>query len=330
MRRGRAGWVLVSLASLSPSIALADGGDHDKAVALFHEGRALIEQRRCDAAISKLKESLEHEPSIGARLSIADCVETSDPLEAWRNLKAAAALALVLQDERIAPAESRAAALESHLAMLRFGLPAVVQQPGFELRVDGELVDRYLYAGGVATSPGRHLVEASIPGRRFSKTVTTAAGARTLVDVELVADETCAAGRQPSPAMASARAPDGDAATARRALGIAVGGIGLASLATGTVFGLLTLDKKASLDRACGGSVATCTAAPESIEAERQAAKTTAALSTVGFIVGGAAVLGGVAIYVTAPSRARATTGSVRLGPRLARDRVGLSLEGSW
>src|SRR5688500_9164143 len=72
---------------LVTSPANAQEIEHDKAVSAFQEGRKYIEQGNCDAAITKLRESLAHEPSIGARLSLADCTEAADPVGAWSLLK---------------------------------------------------------------------------------------------------------------------------------------------------------------------------------------------------------------------------------------------------
>src|SRR5262245_43949171 len=82
--------------------AFADDSAHDRAVAAFQEGRRYIEANNCDGAITKLRESLSYEPSVGARLSLADCYEKTDALAAWRMLKDAANLAYINHDERLA------------------------------------------------------------------------------------------------------------------------------------------------------------------------------------------------------------------------------------
>src|SRR5437763_10138484 len=81
---------------------------HDKAVAAFQDGRRYIEAGNCDAAITKLRESLAFETSIGARLSLADCYEPRDPLTAWRLFKDAANQAYLNHDDRLSLAEQRA------------------------------------------------------------------------------------------------------------------------------------------------------------------------------------------------------------------------------
>jgi len=343
MRRFVATAVVIALGTTFVEVAAADtppssnAAAHEKAAAAFQEGRRLIEAGNCDLAVPKLRESLDHESSIGARLSIADCVEKHDPLAAWRVLKEAAALSLLNRDERLATAEQRAAGLQNRLAIITFKLPSGAEHAGFELRVDGDLVDRYLYRTGYATTPGRHVVEATAGGaaspRRFVGSVNVEAGVQASVDVDLRRDE-C----KTSPAAAATHVDSAapttviDRGAPRRTLGLALGGFGLAGIASGVVFGLLTLDKKSAIEGACGGSVGNCAAPQGSVDAETEAAKTTAALSTVSFIVGGTALLGGAVLYLTAPSAPGATpkTGGVRVSPQATRSGGGLGISGSF
>jgi hypothetical protein len=300
--------------------ARAEETAHDKAIAAFQEGRKYIEAGNCDAAVAKLTESLQHEPTVGARISIAECWEKSDPLGAWRMLKEAALQALTRGDDRLPVIELRAAGLEKRLPLIRVSIPhAVVEEAGFELRVDGELMDRYWYRNGViATKPGRHLVEASTPHRKFSQTISVEPNGGT--NVSVVMQREAIGG---SAAVVTTDAPG----SGRRTLGLTIAGVGIVGLAAGTVFGILTLDKKSKLEDACGGNTGVCQAPAGSLDAERESAQTTGAISTASFIVGSAALLGGAAIYFTAPS---STTTGVRVGPSVARGGGGLSVGGSW
>jgi serine/threonine-protein kinase len=299
-------------------------------VGAFQDGRRYIEQGNCDAAVTKLRESLAHEPSIGARLSLADCIEATDPVGAWSLLEEAAAHAYVAHDDRLQVIEQRAAALEKKTPNIVLTIPpATMETAGFELRVDGVFIDRYVYKSGViVVKPGRHLLEASAPGRRWSDSVNVDASLPARVSV-LLQQEPCAPGSAPpAGAGASTIAASGDSpGSTRRTLGLTLAGVGLAGIASGVVFGIVTLSKKGSIDAACGGNAGNCQAPPGSVDGDRDAANTTATISTASFIAGSVALLGGAALYFTAPS---ATTGKVRVSPSVARAGAGLGLEGMW
>ena len=319
--------VVLSGGVLVSSTARADG-THEKAASAFVEGRKLIEAGNCDAAVPKLRESLSYESSIGARLSIVDCVEQRDAVVAWRLLKEASVLALMNHDDRLSVIEQRASILQGRLAVIKFALPSASEQPGFELRVDGELIDRYIYRFGWAAAAGHHVVEASANNRRFVGAVTGEIGKEVTVNVVLQGEDCRSAPKEalmPAPAVTTI-----DRGATRRAVGLAIGGLGLATIANGVIFGLLTLDKKQSLESECGGSTASCVAPNRSLDGERESAKTTAAISTASFAIGGAMLLGGTAIYLTAPSANAPRQGGVRLAPQAMRSGGGAMLEGAW
>jgi hypothetical protein len=315
--------------------ARADDASHEKAVTAFQDARKYIDAGNCDAAMTKLRESLALEASVGARLSLAECQETSDPLGAWRVLKDAANLAYINHDDRFALAESRAAALERRLPTIRVAIPQnVLEQPGFELRVDGELVDRFHYRSGVlAVKPGKHVVEASAPLRHWSEQIATEAGGATIVNVRLERDAcampapgngAAAQAASPSPVVVTRENPGGT----RRTLGLALAGVGVAGLASGVVFGIITLNKRSKIDELCGGNAASCNAPPGSVDPERESAKTAATISTASFLAGGLALVGGGILFFTAPSNS--TSANVRITPRVATTGGSMGLEGTW
>jgi hypothetical protein len=330
MRKPLAMVLVVGGGWLAPSVARADEPtSHEKASSAFVEARKLIDAGDCDGAVPKLRESLSYESSIGARLSIVDCIEQRDALRAWRLLKEASVLAVMNHDDRLSVVEQRAAILQTRLAVIKFTLPYASEQPGFELRVDGVVIDRYVYRYGWATSAGRHVIEASANGQRFTGEAIGEIGKEVTVNVVLE-------GERCKPAAAPVYVPPPapivvDRGATRRAVGLAIGGLGLATIANGVIFGLLTLDQKHSLEAACGGSTSACAAPRDSLDPERESAKTEAAISTASFAIGGAMLLGGAAIYLTAPSaNASAPKQGVRFSPRAMRAGGGAFFEGTW
>jgi len=305
----RAGLVALVLASGS-AVALparADApSDHEAAVASFREGRRLIDAGDCPGALAHLETSLRHEPSVGARLSTAECVEKTDPLRAWRTLDAAVLLAYTSHDDRLAVTEQRVADLERVLPVFHIALaPSDLDRPGTEVSVDGRVIDRvHLRRGVVAVEPGPHTIEVRAPERALWSRRIDAPPPGSVVEiaVRLVAADPPLSSPPPP---RSAGTGASDARSARRTAGLAIGGTGLVALGVGTVFGALAFDKRGDLDMVCGGSRSSCTANPAEITPLRENASTLAAVSTTSFIVGGVALASGLALYLVSIGEAR-------------------------
>ena len=296
-----------------------------RAVAAFEAARKYIDAGNCDAGISKLHESLRYNPgSVGVRLSLADCLDKTDPLAAWGQLKEAARFAYLLHDDRLGIAEARAAALAKTLPAVRVVVPSsALAQPGFELRLDGVLIDKFYYQDEViATSPGPHQLEATAPKWRWARGVVAEIGGAPAVAVKLEPEETAA----PAPADASVD----DAGSTRRVLGVVLGSVGLTSLAVGVVFGIVTLGKKNEMNIACGGSIGACTAPAGSLNDQRDSAKTTGTAASVGFVAGGVLMAAGAALYFSVPRKRSSATEPLRLAPAVGKREAGLSVVGSW
>ena len=99
----------------------------------------------------------------------------------------------------------------------------------------------------------------------------------------------------------------------RKIAGLAVAGVGVAGLIAGGVFGGLTLAKvsESKQDGHCvDGNPVKCDPMGLAI---RKDGETLANVSNVAFAVGGAALIAGVVIYLTAPSQsARPASGDCR------------------
>jgi len=90
-----------------------------------------------------------------------------------------------------------------------------------------------------------------------------------------------------------------------RAIGLAVGGVGLTALAIGGVFGALSIAAHNDYERSCGPAIGAppgkCT--PAGVGGEADAA-TKGTISTIAFIGGGLATAGGLFLLLFAPSSA--------------------------
>ncbi len=309
---------------LTPTLARADAPNHDKAAAAFEQARGLIAGGDCRSAIAKLNESLAYEASVGARLSLADCYEQTDPLEAWTQLRAAELLAFTRHDERVQVAHDRATALAAKLPAVHLVIPTeVLDTAGLEVHVDGEPVDRYFYRDGIlAMKPGEHLFEVSTPRKRWAERAFVQPGATLTLTVRLDQDANAPGSASAQPLAATAAVAEShESGSSQRSLALVIGGVGVAALATGAVFGVIALDRRSSIEIACGGNPGACAATPGSLDQEQSSAKSAAAVSTVAFFASGALIGGAIALYFTAP---RGPT--VRLAPTVG----GASLSGAW
>src|SRR4051812_40839778 len=76
---------------------------------LFVEGRVLLHEGRCDAAVVKFRESIAIEPTVGAYLNLGDCEERREHLaDSQRAFEQAAALSGPADPIRTAEARRRA------------------------------------------------------------------------------------------------------------------------------------------------------------------------------------------------------------------------------
>jgi hypothetical protein len=105
---------------------------------------------------------------------------------------------------------------------------------------------------------------------------------------------------------------------AQRTIGWVVGGVGVAALATGSVFGLLAISAHASYEQHCGPDIGSPAGVCDPTGVAGQSdASTKATASTILFIGGGVATALGLTLLLTAPSsRADQATGAqLDVGP---------------
>jgi hypothetical protein len=283
-----------------PSFGADEASPHEQAIMAFEEGRALIKSGDCTRAIPKLQESLTHEASVGAHLSLAECFQPTDPLVAWHELKEAEFLTYTRGDERTKIAHDRAAALEPKLALIHVVVPpALLKGPGLEVKVDQVTMDRFYYQGGViAVTPGHHTIEATAPGKRFVGTADATVGATADVSVALTdapPETPVAAGGSATPS----RQVFGPSPL-RRGVGLVIGTVGVVGVVTGIVSGAFSLSFAGQAKTKCPTLVGCATgAAGPSGSADK--ANLTAVIADVGLFGGGAFLVAGVVLYVTAP-----------------------------
>jgi len=117
-------------------------------------------------------------------------------------------------------------------------------------------------------------------------------------------------------------ADDSGSGRSQRTWGLVLGGVGLAGIAAGSVFGAMAIGKWNQSQNDCSAStVAQCTDHGGAVTAH-DAAVTDGTVSTVAFGIGVAALAGGALLFVFAPRDA--ATGSVRIDPLVGSHEAGL------
>lgn len=265
------------------------------------EGRRLMAAGNYAEACPKIAESESESPAPITALTVAICYEKAAKLAtAWAAYKTAADVASSAHQKKSAlAAQHGVTRLEPKLSHITIKLAD--RPSGVEVRRDGDVVSDSDIGAPVALDGGGHSIEVNAPGKKPWKTHVDLAdsGESHVVDVPALESDT------PAPAAATEETPppvDSDKPSrgrSQRIAGIVIGGVGVAGIALGAVAGI---EAKSSYDDAlkqCGGHPSCPPGSPGL--AERSTAGTWATVSDIAFIAGGAAVVGGVVLYFTAP-----------------------------
>jgi hypothetical protein len=316
MRSGRvvltvpfAGALLASsLVASVTSVARADAKrDAVTAEALFDEARKLMTQGDYAAACPKFADSEALDPAPGTALNLAHCYEKAGKwASAWAAYKTAQAVAeRAGQRDRAAIASKKVAEVEPTLSRLTISVPASSQASGLEVRVDGDVVAQPAWGVAVPIDGGGHDVSASAPGKLAWKghVDLKETGQALVVEVPALPDAPQAAGAAPisAPESVAPPGPGEHEGKGQRIGGVVVGGIGVAGVVFGAFAGLHASSKYSDAKQDCGNSTSCSGPTGDAGLALRDSASSWAAVSTVAFAVGGAAIAAGAVIFFTAP-----------------------------
>lgn len=308
---------------------LAKNGHGSPAAALLAEGRRLMAAGHFAEACPKIADSQSQAPSPTTQMTLGTCYEKAGKLAtAWTTFQAAADSASAAQKKKIAvAAKHMGAAIEPKLSRLTI---KVEDASGVSVQLDGEPVQESDLGTAVPRDGGGYDVEATAPGKKsWKKHVELAASGQNLeVDVPPLESE------EPAPAASTESSENKDASTAsedssrgkpQRIAGIAVAGAGVVAAVVGAYAGFHANSTYNDALGACGGNT-TCSS--ESGLSLRGSASSWATVSTVSFVVAGAALAGGAVLYFTAPKGHDAQAPAVGVGP--AGLGTGLSLVGKF
>ncbi|HEX9294203.1 MAG TPA: hypothetical protein VF881_00155 [Polyangiaceae bacterium] len=316
-------WIGVALGSSALGMAsgtLADVSGSNKAAAqaLFDQAKQLLAHGKADEACLKFEESQRLDPASGTLINLADCYEQQGKFAtAWSTFLGAATAAKTSGNaERERVARERATALGQHLSHIVIQV-ASDGTPGLEVQRDGARIGKAQWGTPIPADPGPHRVLASAPGRKVWETIVTLRREPETQTVSVPELEPAA------PVQQQGRAPSDETGGlgTQRTGALVAGGVGIAGLVVGSVFGLVSKSKHDEASQFCDGS----TCSTERGVDLRSEALVAGNISTVAFITGAAGLAAGAALWVTAaPDVPRGTTAQLGIGPG------SLVLRGTW
>ena len=328
--------VLVS-ALACPSRASAQGASSQAAAqALFDEGKRLMTAGALAEACPKFAESQKLDPGAGTLLNLAACYERNgQTASAWATYTdAAIAAERGNRADWATKARQKAAALQPKLSKLSILVPHTSEVAGLEVKRDGAVIGAGEWALPIPVDPGPHVVEASAPSRKkWTTTVQVgtskdqvAVSVPSLEDAEVPAP-VAASTTAPNPTSAPPAEPERSNGSTQRVLGLGLVGAGVVGVAIGGLFGLNAKSKNDDAKAFCNGDESRCSA--PGVAAVNDA-KSSATISTVAFLAGGAALIGGAALFLTAPKSTPTTASAPRLQASWMPGGAGLTMRGAW
>jgi len=328
--------VAAALIVASPGRASAQSASNSAtAQALFDEGKRLMTVGRYAEACPKLEESQRLDGGSGTLMNLARCYEQVGRVaSAWTTyLEAASQAHAAGNSERETAARDFAKALSPKLSRLEIRVPEEARLEGLEIKRDGALVGSAQWGVALPLDPGEHVIVATAPGHAAwqERVKTGAAGSTVSVNVPKLGTQKSAgvapaaaaapavAAPAPAPAAASSSASTWPA---QRTVALVAGGIGLAGVVVGTVFGLQSMAYHDDAAELCGDTTCPTQGGVDKSNDARKAGN----WSTVGFIVGGVGLAAGSVLWLTAPAEPHHEQARLRLGV----GPLGVRLSGSY
>jgi len=332
----------VSAAGAQESRVPSESIETDKASALFHEGRRLVDEQRYGEACERFEQSLKLADGLGTRFNLADCWERIGRIASAQAAFAEVALAARAagQIDRETAARERAAALEARVSRVAIEVQSPALDRPTVLR-NGSPVAPELWGKSIPVDPGTQLIEVTAPERLpwTSRVQVPSGGALVWVSVPRLleapkANQAAVAAKPPAkkkPSRRGAREKPRD----MRAVSLGLAALGVSGIAAGTAFALKYKSFADEAGAICPSLTAPCSEEDslrrDSLDDDAEAAGTGAIIS---FGVGGAALLGAFISHFVFDtrgkfSRERRETG-LQLTPVVGDHAVGLVGQGAF
>lgn len=228
---------------------------------LFRQGKAEMTKGNFDKACPMFAESYKQDPAMGTLLNLALCHEAVGRIASawgeWRAVEQQARAVVPPREDRIKMAKEHAEKLEPRLSRIKILVPADVRVDGLTVKIDGEAKGEPLW-GGVPVDPGTRKIMVSAPGKKTLTREVKVDDEGVVVPVTIPQLEDAPAseaskggGLTPGTGPDLEKVEEYAANHARRTAGFVVGGIGIATLAVGGVFGVAAIINDGNAKDAC-------------------------------------------------------------------------------
>jgi hypothetical protein len=333
----RTPWLIVVAAILTYG-GTARADDAAAAEAMFQRGKTHMDAMRYAEACADFAVSESLDSSVGTLLNLGECnVKLGKTASSWAAFaKAAVKAEREGQLRRMEYAKQRASDVEP--LMTRLEVRVLGERPvGMKITREREGMrkpdDMSLLVGSpVPVDPGAYLIVATAPAyKRWEEQVEIVGEGQTVVVevpvLEASPVEATPEGTTPGSSTLIMQAPRKDPGANRRLIALGVGGVGIAAVTTGFIFGALANSDLGKSESHCDDDNL-CDQAGVDLVAD---AKSSANISTVLVSLGGAALLAGGVLWFTAPSSSeKAHTSGLQTVPLMGPDQVGFAVRGGF
>jgi hypothetical protein len=300
VRPRRVAIVLVMIGGMAGAEARAQGPDPAAAADLFHEGREAMSTHSYVVACGKFAESQRLDPRVGTLINLALCEEALGLVATARqHWEQATDLAQATGDTRVAYTTERLGIMDRRVPRLivRLGTSA---PPGTVVHRDDVELGAASLGVWLPVDPGKHTVFAGA-GHHADGPVTMVElregeSKEVVVETGDLLQDAIPSPVVTVPTMAPALGAEHPLATMRR-VALATSVAGVVGLGVGSYFGLQAIAHANGSPGVCHGQV--CDAQGATV---RRGAIQSADEATVAFVVGGALVAAGIAMWILAPA----------------------------
>jgi hypothetical protein len=308
---------LPTVASAQAAQPQPSAADLESARELFKEGREARQAGDLKRAIDRFKAAHAYGQTPVTALELGRTQMQAGELIEAREVLLSVARMKVQPDETEKSAAARAEAadlaeeVKKRIPTLSIKVAGVTSDSAAQVTVDGAAVPVVGLTGIRKTNPGKHVVVARAGAHEETRNVDLEEGKTQ----ELAIDLSGGQGATPVGPVGPAT-PEGPGKVISPVTWIGLG-VGVVGIGVGTVTGIIALGKASDVKKACSG-----THCPPATKSTVDSGRTTATISTIGFVVGGAG-LAAAAVGYFLLSKPAGTTGA-RVTPFVTASSVGL------